>query len=208
MNLRTTILLVLGMSLSFSVILVVFVLSQHQKAVPRERLPVLRAPTAEEIASSRRHRGEAVSVKKNEVVNSNNKQSNDLDNSVSDLTVTGHGDWSLDHLEPSRASTPTQVDFKAPSKHLDRMQAELMRQVQTLRQSRDLMLTELAEQFEAMTPAQVVTELAVLDNESAAIALAKLSKTKRSAVLERLGDKRARTLGRLARNYASQNREG
>ena len=83
-----------------------------------------------------------------------------------------------------------------------------MRQVQTLRESRDLMLAELAEQFEKMTAAQVVTELKVLDNESAAIALAKLSKKKRSAVLERLDDERARTLGRLTRNDASQNREG
>ena len=204
MNLRITILLVLGMSLSFSIILGVLVTSRHRE-VPRERLPVLRAPTAEEIAASHRRRVESSSPKTPEVLDSNNQNTNVLESSYS--IVSPRDNWSVEHLELAKAE-PAQTDFRAPSRHLDRMQAELMRQVQTLRESRDLMLAELAEQFEKMTAAQVVTELKVLDNESAAIALAKLSKKKRSAVLERLDDERARTLGRLTRNDASQNREG
>jgi len=204
MNLRITILLVLGMSLSFSIILGVLVTSRHRE-VPRERLPVLRAPTAEEIAASHRRRVESSSPKTLEVIDSNNQNTNVLESSYS--IVSPRDNWSVEHLELAKAE-PAQTDFRAPSRHLDRMQAELMRQVQTLRESRDLMLAELAEQFEKMTAAQVVTELKVLDNESAAIALAKLSKKKRSAVLERLDDERARTLGRLTRNDASQNREG
>ncbi len=204
MNLRITILLVLGMSLSFSIILGVLVTSRHRE-VPRERLPILRAPTAEEIAASHRRRVEPSSSGKNQVIDSKTKNTNELE--YADSIVADREDWSVDRLQLTKAE-PAQADFRAPSKHLDRMQAELMRQVQTLRESRDLMLAELAEQFEEMTAAQVVTELKVLDNESAAIALAKLSKKKRSAVLDRLDDKRARTLGRLARNYSSQNREG
>lgn len=204
MNLRITILLVLGMSLSFSIILGVLVTSRHRE-VPRERLPVLRAPTAEEIAASHRRRVAPSSSIKNEISTPKPKNNNELEYEYS--IVSDREDWSIDDLQLTKTE-PAQTDFRAPSKHLDRMQAELMRQVQTLRKSRDLMLAELAEQFKEMTAAQVVTELKVLDNESAAIALAKLSKKKRSAVLDRLDDKRARTLGRLARNYASWNREG
>ncbi len=194
---RNLILLVLG--ISFSIILGVLVVSRHREA-PRERLPILRAPTAEEIAISQRRRAESSSVR-----NSKTKNINELE--YADSIVSDHEDWSIDRLQLTKTE-PAKADFRAPSKHLDRMQAELMRQVQTLTESRDLMLAELAEQFEELTAAQVVTELKVLDNESAAIALAKLSKKKRSAVLDRLDAKRARTLGRLARNYASQNREG
>ena len=88
------------------------------------------------------------------------------------------------------------------------MQAELLQQVQALRKSRDLMLSELAHQFEEMTTAQIAAELQILDNESAAIALAKLSTATRGAVLRQVDDKRAKILGRLAKSYASKNREG
>ena len=67
---------------------------------------------------------------------------------------------------------------------------------------------ELAHQFEGMTTAQIAAELQILDNESAAIALAKLSTAKRGAVLRQVDDKRAKILGRLANSYASKNREG
>lgn len=204
MNLRIIILLVLGMSISFSIILGVLVTSRHREA-SRERLPVLRAPTTEELAASHWRRVASLTSKNNEVRDSKINNINKLE--YAESIVADHEDWSIDRLQLTKTE-PAQADFRAPSKHLDRMQAELMRQVQTLRESRDLMLAELAQQFEQMTAAQIVTELKVLDNESAAIALAKLSKKKRGAVLERLDDKRARTLGRLARNYVSQNREG
>jgi flagellar motility protein MotE (MotC chaperone) len=92
--------------------------------------------------------------------------------------------------------------------HLDRIQAALTERVEALKESRDLMLKELAEQLQKMNPDQVAAELRVLDDESAAMALAKLTTTKRTAVLQRMDADRARTLGRMATNYASKNRKG
>lgn len=208
MNLRVIILLVLGMSISFSVILSVFVLSRHREARQAERLPVLRAPTAVEIAQSRRPRAPTPPAKDGNVIEPNDQTNNELElDGKYDTIVAGFEDWNVDHLELKRTE-PTQMDVREPSKHLDRMQAELLQQVQALRKSRDLMLSELAHQFEGMTTAQIAAELQILDNESAAIALAKLSTAKRGAVLRQVDDKRAKILGRLANSYASKNRAG
>ena len=208
MNLRVIILLVLGMSISFSVILSVFVFSRHREAQQEERLPVLRAPTAVEIAQSRRPRTTVQPDKDTHVVDPKSPYNQELGHDDKyDTIVDRFEDWNVDHLELTKTE-PMQIDIRAPSKHLDRMQAELLQQVQALRKSRDLMLSELAHQFEEMTTAQIAAELQILDNESAAIALAKLSTAKRGAVLRQVDDKRAKILGRLAKSYASKNREG
>ena len=210
MNLKTTILFVIGMSISFSVILGVLVTSRHRAAPHHERLPVLRAPTAAQVASARKREAQRTRSGQGSVVTRPNYQASNelhlLNNDPDGFDYDG-SEWSVDRLESEKKTEPALATFK-PSKHLDRVQAELMKQVQVLRESRNLMLSELAAQLQKMTVAQAAAELESLDDESASIALAKLSKEKRDAVLQVIGDQRARTLGRLAKIFAAKNREG
>ena len=204
MNVRITILLILGMSLSFSIILGIFVVSRHQPPAGH-RLPVLRAPTAAAIAASKRKQADRSLAYTHKAINTNSKSPNKLDIIKSnDFKYEDTRDW-IEQLEPKGIPV---ANFQVPSKHLDRIQAALMERVEALKESRDLMLKELADQLQNMDPVQVAAELRILDDETAAIALAKLTKAKRKAVLKRMDADRATTLGRMATNYASKNRKG
>ena len=206
MSPRTIILLVIGMSVSFSIILGVLVVSQHESGRRREKLPVLRAPTAAEIESSRRRAAD----RSNQDKSPNRQNGNELrSDSSSRIAVTERNPepWSADRLELEKTES-TLADFEVPSRHLDQVQADLLRQVEALKESRDSMLEELAEHLEKLTAAQAVEEIKVLDDETAAITLAKLTPKKREAVLRLLDAKRARNLGRLARNHAAKKSRG
>ena len=206
MSLRTTILLVIGMSVSFSIILGVLVVSQHEPGRRGQKLPVLRAPTAAEIESSRRRAAERSNQDRGPNQQDGNEMGTDSSSRIA-VAERGPEPWSTDRLELEKTES-TRADFRVPSRHLDRVQADLLRQVEALKESRDSMLEELAEHLKKMTAAQAVEEIKVLDDETAAITLAKLSPKKREAVLRLLDAKRARNLGRLARNHAAKKSRG
>lgn len=210
MSLKTTIMLIIGMSLSFSAILAVFVVSKDRPRHRQESLPVLRAPTAAEIESSRRREAQRLRSRSSQMNDGNHKDDNalELELKVQVGSVDGGSSaWTVDRLQPVKSESAV-VDFRVPSQHLDRVQADLRRQVEALKKSRDLMLEELALQLQEMTAAQAVAQIKVLDDEAASIALAKITAKKREAVLRLLDDKRARRLGRLAKNYVTKQSKG
>ncbi|MFH1567569.1 MAG: hypothetical protein ABIL09_06160, partial [Gemmatimonadota bacterium] len=79
-------------------------------------------------------------------------------------------------------------------RHLSQVEESLQRQVQALRESRNRMLDDLGEQLEAMAPAEAARDVAILDDETAALALRKLSAGQRQKVLAALDPARSRRL--------------
>ncbi len=94
--------------------------------------------------------------------------------------------------------------LSSPSEHLDIVQDDLKRQIAILKRSRDLMLDELAEELRAMPPERAAAQIATLDDESAGLALSRLQPAQRKAVLRAIGSKRARVLDRKLRTLASK----
>jgi len=89
------------------------------------------------------------------------------------------------------------------AQRLDEMEADLQRQVAALRQSRDRMLDDLAQELEAMVPRQAAKQVAVLDDEAGSLALSRLSARHRRAVLAELTPAQAARLrARLANTAA------
>ena len=80
------------------------------------------------------------------------------------------------------------------TRHLDGMASRLERQIEALEQSRNGLLDELARELQDMEPGAAARELALLDDESAALALRRLPPAFRTQVLGALEPTRRRAL--------------
>lgn len=101
----------------------------------------------------------------------------------------------IESLERSLAS---------PSKHLNDVHADLQRQIASLKKNRDLMLDDLAAELRQMTPERAADEVRILDKESAKLALSRLTKVQRKAILRALDATRAGMLDRNQRTLAAK----
>ena len=90
------------------------------------------------------------------------------------------------------------------AQRLDEMEADLQRQVVALRKSRDRMLDDLAQELEAMVPAQAAKQVAALDDEAGSLALSRLSARHRRAVLAELVPVKAARLRARLTNTATR----
>ena len=88
------------------------------------------------------------------------------------------------------------------SRHLDRMESRLKRQIDQLEESRNIMLDELARELADMPPAEAAEAVAILDDETGALALLRLPRPARRKVLNALKRDRARRLQRLLNTLA------
>ena len=202
MGARDIVLIVLSMSSSFAVILGllgVFSSASPRGAPSRSRgdasLPVLAAPptgSRQTAAPTRLSQGRGYSRGSS---------------ARSEVGVTAEPD----DMRPSPlfATAEVRIDslklaLSSPSEHLDMVQDDLNRQIAILKRSRDLMLDELAQELGAMPPEKAAAQIAILDDESAGMALSRLQPAQRKAVLRAIGSKRARVLDRKLRTLASK----
>ena len=84
------------------------------------------------------------------------------------------------------------------------LRKDLRLQMAPLRKNRDSMLDDLANELTVMSPGLAAQEVRLLDDESAALVLARLTVAQREAVLKSLDRKRARMLDRKARTWAAK----
>ena len=92
----------------------------------------------------------------------------------------------------------------SPSKHLNDVHADLQRQIASLKKNRDLMLDDLAAELRQMTPEKAADEVRLLDKESAKLALSRLTKGQRKAILRALDATRAGVFDRNQRTLAAK----
>ena len=92
----------------------------------------------------------------------------------------------------------------SPSKHLNDVHADLRRQIASLKKNRDLMLDDLAAELRQMTPEKAADEVRLLDKESAKLALSRLTKGQRKAILRALDATRAGVFDRNQRTLAAK----
>lgn len=82
------------------------------------------------------------------------------------------------------------------ARRLDQMEKGLKRQIRLLEESRNRMLDELAGELRGMPPSTAAQNVAVLDDETAAMTLHRLPSRFRRQVMDALEPKRARRLQR------------
>lgn len=80
------------------------------------------------------------------------------------------------------------------SRHLDKMENRLKRQIRVLEESRNGMLDDLALELQGLAPREAARSLAILDDETAAMALVRLPQHRRKQVMAALGPEMARRL--------------
>ena len=198
MGAKEIILLACGMSFSFATILgVVGVVSFPFGGRSTEPLPVLRSPPppraptsgAGDVAANRGGRSVGSALLRGSDSSSGNP------GSIEPIAAA---------IEARTDSTLGRLPFPAASTHLDEVQRYLERQLAALKKSRDLMLDDLAAQLRAMSPESAASEIRILDDESASLALSRLPASQRKAVLRILDTKRAQVLDRKLRTYAAK----
>lgn len=103
---------------------------------------------------------------------------------------------SLSRSESTRGSASSASDPVA-FEQLGTLKKELKQQIDGLKHDRDAMIANLAQTLAALPPASVAKELEALDDASAVLVLKPLSAARRQEILARVPSERARRLGRL-----------
>ena len=92
----------------------------------------------------------------------------------------------------------------SPSEHLSGVHADLEKQIASLIRNRDLMLDDLATELRRMTPEMAADEIRLLDTESVKLTLSRLTPVQRKAILRALDSTRAGVLDRNKRSLAAK----
>lgn len=173
MSAKTPILILLGMCLSFSLVLAVVIAFRPQSPPPKRRLPVAvhQRPAAVEAPSPARHRPPA---------------------SPTETAAKGEA------RTPAQAAAVVKPLDMTPAaeaaRELDLAKKELRAQIAALKKDRDQMLNNLAGELTGLPVAEAGAQLNSLDDESAALVLVRLKPEKRQALLARLEPARAKRL--------------
>lgn len=172
MSAKTPIFILLGMCLSFSVVLAVFIAVRPQ-APPPKRRPLAtaqqRLPPAPEPAETRRRTPPA--------------------------PTEPAAKAAPKPLAPSAALKPMDMTPSAEAaRELDLAKKELRAQIAALKKDRDQMLNNLATELANLPLAEAATQLDNLDDEAAALVLVRLKPEKRRALLGQLEPARAKRL--------------
>ncbi len=170
MSSKTPIFLLLGMCLSFSLVLAVVVAMRPPSSPPKRRVPASAQPRTPAVAPESQTRPAAV-------------HTTPTTRPESKTTPTVAEAKPVD-LTPSAEA----------AKELDQIKKDLRQQIAELKKDRDQMLNNLAAQLLTMTADEATTQLNALDDESAALVLVRLKPDKRQSLLKHLEPVRARRL--------------
>ena len=105
---------------------------------------------------------------------------------------------------PSPDSSPVIAPDPATTKQLALIEKELKQQLDALKKDRDSMLAALAQSLVPLSPSEAAQELHTLDDESGAKVLRHLSASRRQEILSHLDAQHARRLRRKLQAYVSR----
>ena len=168
MSAKTPIFLLLGMCLSFSVVLAVVIAMRPPSSPPKRRAPASVQPRTLVPVPGPQNRPAEVHAAP----------------APPPKAAPTAADLKLVDLTPSAEA----------SKELDQIKKELRQQIADLKKDRDQMLNNLATQLVTMTTDEATTQLNALDDESAALVLVRLKPDKRQSLLNHLEPGRASRL--------------
>lgn len=169
MSARTPIFLLLGMCLSFSVVLAV-VIAIRPQAPPPKRRPLVTAQTRLPAPPEPQSRPVAPPLRPAARPESRT-------------------------APPAAALKPVDLTPSAEAaRELDQVKKDLRQQIAALKKDRDQMLNNLAAQLAILPLAEAAVQLKDLDDESAALVLVRLKPEKRQSLLNHLEPARAKRL--------------
>lgn len=187
MGAKTIIFILLGMSLSFSIVLGLMV-------ALFEPAPAPRAKTRKALARASRAQ---ITTKRSQ--SSPKKRPDAPQRAAPSTSKQPLQQLALD-LEKQILPTPEQQSrldsFNIASEQIQLAKKDLKKQLVSLERERDKMVHELAQKLTPMTPSNAAGELRILDDEATVLVLGKLTAAHRSQVLEHMEPQRARRLSR------------
>ncbi|MBI2502340.1 MAG: hypothetical protein HYW07_03800 [Candidatus Latescibacteria bacterium] len=165
MSAKTPIFLLLGMCLSFSVVLAV-VLAMRPHSSPPKRRVLASTQTRPLVAPEPQTR-----------------------------PATVHARPEPKAAPPAVELKPVDLTLSAEAaRELDQVKKDLRQQIALLKKDRDQMLNNLAKELVSLPPAEAAAQLETLDDESAALVLVRLKPEKRQSLLKHLEPGRANRL--------------
>lgn len=188
MNARTIVIAALAMCGSFTTILAVmgYVLGSVEAPPPRPRRPLQPAAIVSPPTGDRDSRGDLpASV-------------NALRGPDVPMVATPLPD-SMDAAPAAFTDPDIEQMAQVARSRLAVVEAALTRQVTELKKSRDGLLDEFAQQLATMSVAEATRELTVLDDDTAGMALRRLSPARQKAILRALPEKRRAALQKRLR---------
>jgi len=170
MNGRTLFLIVLGMSASFSLVLGVML------TLVGPDLPAT---------------GPKAGARTKSQVTAPNRRANQP---VPQETTSAAKTQSPAQTHRPSSNQPVSITAPKASKEIDLLKKSLGEQIGQLKKDRDVKLSALARELALMTPSNAAAQLSDLDDEAAALTLAKMPADKRAQVLKETENRRATRL--------------